>query len=215
MRAHLRECEECAGFARSQRAQRGALRALGAIPLPSSLAGLFGGGGGAAVGTGVAVKAAVFATGAVVATGVGYETVKQGPFHNRAAATPVAAKAHRAATKPPSGAAAVIPAVPQRARDEKPFRRATVKARNEQHQQIARAVALGHAKPKPVKEVSVLPPSRVRSHDLKPTHVRKPPPARKPPPHVKKPPPANKGPTGAHGPSGRRGPTGEHGKSSR
>ena len=34
LRAHLRECEECAGFARSQRAQRGALKALGAIPLP-------------------------------------------------------------------------------------------------------------------------------------------------------------------------------------
>ena len=45
LRAHLRECDECSGFARSQRAQRGALKALGAIPLPSSLAGLFGGGG--------------------------------------------------------------------------------------------------------------------------------------------------------------------------
>ena len=67
LRAHLRECEECAGFARSQRAQRGALKALGAIPLPSSLAGLFGG-GGTAVGGGVAIKAAMLATGAVVAT---------------------------------------------------------------------------------------------------------------------------------------------------
>jgi RNA polymerase sigma factor (sigma-70 family) len=213
LRAHLRECEECAGFARSQRAQRGALKALGAIPLPSSLAGLFGGGGGAAVGTGVAVKAAVFATGAVVATGVGYETVKQGPFHDRAAATSVAAKAHRTSAKPPAGAAAVLPAVQQRTRDEKPFRRSAVKARNEQPQRVARALALGHAKPKPAKEVSVLPPSRARGHDLKPTHVKKPPPAKKPPPHVKKPPPANKGPTGAHGPGGGRGPTGEHGKS--
>ena len=213
LRAHLRECDECAGFARSQRAQRGALKALGAIPLPSSLAGLFGGGGGAAVGTGVAVKAAVFATGAVVATGVGYETVKQGPFHDRAAATPVAAKVHRTGAKPPAGAAAVIPAVQQRARDEKPFRRPAVKARNEQRQRVARALALGHAKPKPAKEVSVLPPSRVRSHDLKPTHVKKPPPAKKPPPHAKKPPPAHKGPTGAHGAGGGRGPTGEHGKS--
>ena len=46
LRAHLRECEECAGFARSQRAQRGSLKSLAAIPLPQSLAGLFGGGEG-------------------------------------------------------------------------------------------------------------------------------------------------------------------------
>src|ERR687887_2161675 len=54
LRGHLRECDECARFARSQRAQRGALRSLGAIPLPQSLASFFGGGGGAAVGGGVA-----------------------------------------------------------------------------------------------------------------------------------------------------------------
>src|SRR4051812_9761992 len=77
LRAHLRECGDCAGFARSQRAQRGALKALGAIPLPSSLAGLFGG-GSAAVGGGIAVKAAALAAGAALATGVTYEGVKQG-----------------------------------------------------------------------------------------------------------------------------------------
>src|SRR5712691_76317 len=32
LRAHLRECDECARFARSQRAQRGALKSLAAIP---------------------------------------------------------------------------------------------------------------------------------------------------------------------------------------
>lgn len=63
LRAHLRECKECAGFARRQRAQRSALRSLGAIPVPASLTSLFGGGGGAAVGTGVALKA-----GATIAT---------------------------------------------------------------------------------------------------------------------------------------------------
>ena len=47
-----------------------------------------------------------------------------------------------------------------------------MKARNEQRRQVARGVALGQAKPKPAKEVSVLPPSRVRGHDLKPTHVQ-------------------------------------------
>jgi RNA polymerase sigma-70 factor (ECF subfamily) len=62
LRAHLRECRECASFARRQRAQRSALRSLAAIPVPASLTSLFGG-GGAAVGTGVALKA-----GAAVAT---------------------------------------------------------------------------------------------------------------------------------------------------
>src|SRR5437763_2704320 len=53
LRAHLRECAACATLARRQRAQRTALRSLGAVSLPPSLAGLFGGGG-----AGVAVKVA-------------------------------------------------------------------------------------------------------------------------------------------------------------
>src|SRR5256714_4023680 len=61
LRAHLRECEECAHFARSQRAHRGAIKSLAAIPLPASLGSLFGGGasGGAAwLRGGVSFKAA-------------------------------------------------------------------------------------------------------------------------------------------------------------
>src|SRR5512132_1704664 len=61
LRAHLRECPECATFARSQRAQRSALRSLAAIPAPAWLGSLFGG-GGASVGSGLAVKAAVAVT---------------------------------------------------------------------------------------------------------------------------------------------------------
>jgi RNA polymerase sigma factor (sigma-70 family) len=73
LRAHLRACPDCATVARRQRAQRSAFKSLAAVPLPTSLASLFGGGGGAAIGTGVAVKAAaVVATGALVG-GVGYE----------------------------------------------------------------------------------------------------------------------------------------------
>src|ERR671935_523411 len=45
LRAHLRECDECAHFARSQRAQRGAIKSLALIPLPSSLSSFFGHGG--------------------------------------------------------------------------------------------------------------------------------------------------------------------------
>jgi RNA polymerase sigma-70 factor (ECF subfamily) len=72
LRAHLRECKECASFARRQRATRSALRALGAVPLPSSLLGWFGG-GGATVGAGVAAKAAAVVCAGVVVGGVGYE----------------------------------------------------------------------------------------------------------------------------------------------
>src|SRR5213594_4006823 len=41
LRAHLRECKSCATLARRLRAQRSAWKALGAIPLPGSLTGLF------------------------------------------------------------------------------------------------------------------------------------------------------------------------------
>src|SRR5437667_710077 len=58
LRGHLRECKECATFARRQRAQRTAIKSLAAVPVPASLTSLFGGGGGAALGTGLAAKAA-------------------------------------------------------------------------------------------------------------------------------------------------------------
>jgi RNA polymerase sigma-70 factor (ECF subfamily) len=60
LRAHLRTCKECATLARRHRAQRSALKGLGAIQLPSSLASLFGGGAG----TGGAVAAKLAAAGA-------------------------------------------------------------------------------------------------------------------------------------------------------
>src|ERR671939_268831 len=68
LRAHLRECSDCATFARRQRAQRAALKSLGAVPLPSSLASFFGSGGAAAVGGGLAVKAAALVAAGAVAS---------------------------------------------------------------------------------------------------------------------------------------------------
>src|SRR3954471_9261211 len=73
LRAHLRECPECSSFARRQRAQRAALKSLGAIPVPASLLSLFGGGGGAAAGGAVAAKAAAVVVAACVAGGAGFE----------------------------------------------------------------------------------------------------------------------------------------------
>jgi RNA polymerase sigma factor (sigma-70 family) len=45
LRRHLRECSDCSGFARSQRAQRSAWKVLATIPLPASLKSFFGPGG--------------------------------------------------------------------------------------------------------------------------------------------------------------------------
>jgi RNA polymerase sigma factor (sigma-70 family) len=92
LRAHLRECEECAGFARRQRAQRGALKTLALVPLPTSLTSLFGGGGGAAVGTGLAIKAAAAVTAGLAIGGAGYEGVRHTPWHNQRAAAAVSAR---------------------------------------------------------------------------------------------------------------------------
>src|SRR5438128_1650402 len=44
LRAHLRECKECAVLERRSRSQRAALKNIGAVPLPASLASFFGGG---------------------------------------------------------------------------------------------------------------------------------------------------------------------------
>src|SRR5438270_8006723 len=77
LRAHLRQCKECATFARRQRAQRSALKSLAAIPVPASLSSFFG--GGAAVGTGLAVKAAVAVTVGAVVGSSAYEGVRHAP----------------------------------------------------------------------------------------------------------------------------------------
>jgi RNA polymerase sigma factor (sigma-70 family) len=100
LRAHLRECAECASFARRQRAQRSALKSLALIPVPTSLTSLFGG-GGAAVGTGVAQKAAAALTAGLVIGGGTYEGVRHAPWRD--------AKPAAAGPKDVSGAVGVTP----------------------------------------------------------------------------------------------------------
>jgi RNA polymerase sigma factor (sigma-70 family) len=70
LRAHLRECAECASLARRLRARRAALRSLGPLPLPASIASW---GGGAAAGSGVAVKVAAILAAGIVAAGASHE----------------------------------------------------------------------------------------------------------------------------------------------
>jgi RNA polymerase sigma-70 factor, ECF subfamily len=162
LRAHLRECDECAGFARSQRAQRGALKGLAAIPLPTSLTGLFGGGGGAAVGGGIAIKAAAIGATAMLATGVGYEGVKHGIW--QAPANARARAVHHAKTAPPPAkvlnAASVIAPAQEARHDQKPFKPASVKARRDHREHPGRVAVEQPERVATPHEKSVLPPSR-------------------------------------------------------
>ncbi len=80
LRAHLRECRECAALERQQRAQRAAIKRLSVVQLPPSLVGFFGGGagsvGGVIAGSGMAVKAAAMVAAGVIAGGVGHQVVE-------------------------------------------------------------------------------------------------------------------------------------------
>jgi RNA polymerase sigma factor (sigma-70 family) len=84
LRAHLRECAECASLERGQRFRRRAIRGIGLVPLPSSLGSFFGGGaavgtgGAAAVGSGLGVgaKAAAVVVAGVLGGGVAGDAIK-------------------------------------------------------------------------------------------------------------------------------------------
>jgi hypothetical protein len=117
LRAHLRECPDCARFARRQRAQRNALKSLAAVPVPASLTSLFGGGGGAAVGTGLALKAgAAIATGIAIGgagyVGVTHTVARQ--HHTQRPQSPVRSVSHSSPT--PAVLVRRRPALPPRAK---------------------------------------------------------------------------------------------------
>src|SRR5687768_16793592 len=110
LRAHLRECAECASLARRQRARRAALRSLGPLPLPASLASW---GGGAAAGTGVAVRAAALLAAGIAAVGTMYqaaEAVTATLAPERAEPVAVSAVPTPRTTRVPRAAAAPAPA---------------------------------------------------------------------------------------------------------
>ncbi len=79
LRAHLRECSECATLERKQRARRTAVKRLGVVQLPPSLAGFLGGTGsitgGVIAGSGIVAKTAAVVAAGVVAGGVGHQAV--------------------------------------------------------------------------------------------------------------------------------------------
>jgi RNA polymerase sigma factor (sigma-70 family) len=107
LRAHLRECKDCASHARRLRAQRSSMRSLAVVPLPAALAwahvgggatggaaGAAAGGAGAPIGVSLATKlaAAALATGAI--GGLGYVGVTQHLFDAAPARTHAAPRTH-------------------------------------------------------------------------------------------------------------------------
>ena len=72
LRAHLRACPGCAGYARSQRAQGKALKSMGGFTLPAGLGGALGwslGGTAAAKAAALVASVAILGTGVAVGTG--------------------------------------------------------------------------------------------------------------------------------------------------
>jgi RNA polymerase sigma-70 factor (ECF subfamily) len=173
LRAHLRECPECATFARRQRAQRSALKSIAAVPLPASLTSLFGGGGGAVVGTGVALKAgAAVATGIVLGGGA-YVGVQHATRHGQPATSPPARHVSHPQSRP-------VSAVPPSSHRTKAKVTASAKppahARSRAHARAGRAyhgdasVAARHAHLRPAKPSHPSHPS----HPPHPSHASHP-----------------------------------------
>jgi RNA polymerase sigma-70 factor (ECF subfamily) len=162
LRAHLRECSECATFARRQRAQRSALKTLALIPVPSSLASFFGG-GGAAVGTGLAIKAAAAVTAGLVIGGAGFEGVKHAQWRGEAPA----------GASPPVVASVSPTAITPAPREHMPL--ITQKLRRAKGLSVA---AAAHAKQKKAKHANArshrskhyLGDASVAARHVKPTH---------------------------------------------
>jgi RNA polymerase sigma factor (sigma-70 family) len=131
LRAHLRECAECASLERGLRFRRRAIRGIGLVPLPGSLGSFFGG-GGAAVGTGgaaavggglgVGAKAAAVVVAGVLGSGLAGDATKvraskiDEPAARAAARTAQVQQSPQPASVVQSGAARTERAKPARRR---------------------------------------------------------------------------------------------------
>jgi len=145
LRAHLRECKPCAKIARSQRAQRSAFKALAALPLPSSLGSLLGGGGAT-----LATKAAAVAVGAALVGGVGLAGEQRlAPHTGKATSKPVVVSAPAARRPAHLTAPVVYRAAPVR-RAAHPVNRRHAKPG--EHARLALHVKKGRGSGLPVRE---------------------------------------------------------------
>jgi RNA polymerase sigma factor (sigma-70 family) len=136
LRAHLRECGECATFARRLRAQRSALKALAAVPLPGSLATFFG---GTSVGSGVvALKAGAIAATFVAAGAVTSVEIKRAPW--------------RGAHRPAVAAAAATPSLLAHAESSAPEKSSRPAADAVVHRKLQRPNSSARARLTPVRQ---------------------------------------------------------------
>jgi RNA polymerase sigma factor (sigma-70 family) len=226
LRAHLRECPGCATFARRQRAQRTALKSLGAIPVPPWLGSLFGG-GGASVGSGLAMKAAVAVTAGVAIGGAGYAGLHEAVKHQHRGAAHDTVPPRQAASAPPVRQAPDLRraafAATARVTTPRPTARTRQRSRTvaqKSHKphvrgprrHVAAGVARGHTKPAHVVHVQ-----GARGHVTHVSHSHRPvvPPGQTKPHHVvqPKPKPASHGKPPSQGGNGNGGGTANgHGK---
>jgi RNA polymerase sigma factor (sigma-70 family) len=227
LRAHLRECRECATFARRQRAQRTALRSLAAIPVPPWLGSLFGG-GGASVGSGLAVKAAVAVAAGAAIGGAGYVGVHDAVTHRHHGAAHASSSTQRTAgpiQHAPAIAHQAVVATPRIAHSTRKQPKAAAHKRHKrskqhkQHKQHARAphrqlgAVAARAQTKHRAVVHVRP---ARGHVAPATRSHRPvaPPGRTKPAHVvrPKPPVVHRSPPATGGNGGGSGGGNGHGK---
>jgi RNA polymerase sigma factor (sigma-70 family) len=178
LRAHLRECKDCATLERRQRAQRAALDHLGAVPLPASLATFLGGGasgGAAAGGIGIAAKAATVLAAGLVVTTAGHE-----PLKARATDDPTPTAKRAIAGPQPSGATSTRAKQPHRVQRTKTLHARSKPAHATSHS-AARTPTAEPAETKPVVQPTTPSGAQQPVAEPPPLHVRLPLPPPPPP----------------------------------
>jgi anti-sigma factor RsiW len=158
LRAHLRECPECATLARRVRAQRGAMRSMAALPLPLAIswdrfshsAGVAAAGGGAPLAGSLAAKLAIGALATSAAAGAGYVGVGTHIFRSGSPTRPARHHAAVRRAKPVHEVAVVR-------------HRATPRA----------AVKAHHVHPRRIRSLQVSPPALAQSQAPKPVPARR------------------------------------------
>jgi RNA polymerase sigma factor (sigma-70 family) len=191
LRAHLRECDDCAGLARRQRAQSSAWKALAVAPLPASLSSFAGGGSVAAVGAGLVAKAAAV-TVAVAVAGGGYEVARHTalrPAHHTTTGSVVNSRTTHAATPKPALTATHVPShrnAPHRVPPKGPAQTSAastspVTTPAAPPQQSQSTVAPTHTAPSSSSAAAHVRKRATPTHPVKPHKPRKHTPTQKPP----------------------------------
>jgi RNA polymerase sigma factor (sigma-70 family) len=175
LRAHLRECSECAALERGSRFRRRAIKSLGAVPLPSSLGSFFGGGAAVGTGVGVGAKAAAVVVAGVLGSGLAGDAIKERTARVQPPTDEAATRAALAELTPRETRAGTEPVVRQS--------RALASRRRPpaQHRKLTpaapAAAAAGASLSIPPEEASAVAPESAPAPAQTPTRTPEPPPA--------------------------------------